>query len=116
MRKAVPAKGIRPTLSPSSLDTKSMIPILLLSRRLGFTSLASMLLEVSTAMRISMPLRLTSFQRNPTWGRARAKNMEAIARMSKTRFVILRPGETLSVNLSSKCPEANLCNAALLLL
>ena len=111
MRKAEPAKGIKPTRSPSSRETKSRMASLARASRLGRMSLASMEREVSTAIRISIPLRRTSTHLVPYWGRARATKTLATARMTRVSLMRLRTSETLAVSRARRRGAANRCRA-----
>ena len=72
----MPAKAIRPILSPFNFLIKSLTANLDLSNLSGFTSVASILLDVSMAIRISNPLLLTSCHRNPHCGRINANTLK----------------------------------------
>ena len=78
-RKAAPAKATRPRRSALAWRIKSKAASLAFSRRLGGTSLASMLREVSTATTMSRPRCRASSHENPQRGPARAASTPASA-------------------------------------
>ena len=69
--KASPANTISPVLSSLNCSTRLEMILLDFSRRLGITSSASIELETSSAITVSMPLRVTVSCLEPNCGRAR---------------------------------------------
>jgi hypothetical protein len=71
-KKLVPAKATSPILSPLKLGNTSKTASFVLSSLSGFTSVASILLEVSMAKTISTPRLVTSCHSKPHCGPIRA--------------------------------------------
>ncbi len=92
-KKALPAKAIRPTRSPGNKSSTSCPKSSARARRVGITSVANMLLEVSMARITSRPREITFFSSYPHRGSAKAITRIPQARSINTEDAALFQGE-----------------------
>ena len=104
--KAWPAKTIRPILSSWNWSTRFDMIRLDFSRRLGATSSASMELDISRAITVSIPLRVTVSCLEPNCGLANRKqhNVYAVNRSQNLRFGRLVEASGINCDKSSLSP------------
>jgi hypothetical protein len=84
-------RRLRPTRSPCKCSTKSKTANFARCKRWGLRSLASILLEQSTAKMRSIPRTVRFTERVPYWGCAIAMPMRLMANTEHSPFNIRRP-------------------------
>ena len=95
---ASPAKTISPTLSFSNLSMRRDIIFFDFSRRLGAISSASIEFEMSSAITVSIPCRVTVSIFEPNCGRARTTVISAIATIDRVNFTVGRYAERSGIS------------------